>query len=98
WCAMLPGSGVRIRPSPTIANIYSKGAVEFTSSATVGRVRAEGDLRVTGCSPSWTSATYGGSFANNPGCSRSAARSTQAVELTPVPPVEVDLGWFDANA
>src|SRR5690606_13058924 len=65
WCSIAPGFGVRTRPSPTIANIYSKGAVEFNSPASVGRVEAEGDLRMVGCSPTWNSATYGGSFMNN---------------------------------
>lgn len=98
WCSMPPGFGVRTRPTPTIANIYSKGAVEFNSSASVGRVQAEGNLVMVGCSPSWSSATYGGSFTNNPSCSRSAARSNQPVQLTPVPPVEVEPEVFDANA
>ena len=98
WCSMPPGFGVRTWPTPTIANIYSKGAVEFNSSASVGRVQAEGNLLMVGCSPSWLSATYGGSFTNNPSCSRSAARSNQPVQLTPVPPVEVEPEVFDANA
>lgn len=98
WCSMAPGFGVRTRPTPTIANIYSKGAVEFNSTASVGRVQAEGNLVMVGCSPSWTSATYGGSFTNNPRCSRSASRSTQPVPLDPVPPVEVEPQVFDANA
>lgn len=98
WCDMAPTFGVRIRPSPTIANIYSKGAVEFASTATVGRVQAEGNLVVAGCSPTWTSATYGGSFTNNPSCTRAASRSTQPVMLDPVPPVEVEPEVFDANS
>lgn len=98
WCSMEPGFGVRTHPSPTIANIYSKGAVEFNSTASVGRVQAEGNLVMVGCSPSWTSATYGGTFTNNPRCSRSASRSTQPVSLDPVLPVEVEPQVFDANA
>lgn len=98
WCSMPPSFGVRTHPSPTIANIYSKGHVEFNSTVKVGRVQAEGNLLVVGCTPTWTSATYGGSFQNNPGCSRSASRSNQPVQLTPVQPVEVEPEIFDANA
>lgn len=98
WCSLNAGFGVRTRPSPSIANIYSRGAVEFNSTANVGRVQAEGNLVMVGCSPHWTSATYGGSFTNNPSCSRSATSSNQPVLLDPVPPVEVAPQMFDANA
>ncbi|GGJ00242.1 hypothetical protein GCM10009083_16280 [Halopseudomonas pertucinogena] len=98
WCSMAPGFGVRTRPSPTIANIYSKGAVEFNSTASVGRVQAEGDLLMVGCSPTWNSATYGGNFTNNSSCRGVATRSTAPVPLVPVPPVEVQPEVFDANA
>ncbi|SDS65021.1 hypothetical protein SAMN05216198_2433 [Halopseudomonas litoralis] len=97
WCSLNPGFGVRTQPSPTIANIYSKGAVEFNSTATVGRVQAEGNLVIKGCTPTWTSARYGGSFTNNPSCRRSASKSDQPVVLDPVPPVEVEPEVFDAN-
>ncbi|MEH6389020.1 MAG: hypothetical protein V7772_14230 [Pseudomonas profundi] len=97
-CAITPTFGVRTRPSPRLANIYSRNHVEFNSSVSVGRVQAEGDLIIEGCSPDWTTATYGGSFANNPACSRSATRITQPMLLDPVPAVEVGPEVFDANA
>lgn len=96
-CELNSTFGVRTNPNPTIGNIYTKGNVEFNSSVTVGDIRAEGDLRVMGCTPNWSSATYGGSFTNNPKCSRSAQASSQPVVLEPVRPVEVAVEVFDAN-
>ncbi|WP_150303182.1 hypothetical protein [Pseudomonas saliphila] len=96
-CSISPSFGVRTHPSPRIGNIYSKNHVEFNSSVNVGRVQAEGNLLINGCSPEWSSATYGGSFGNNPSCSRSATRSAQPVLLDPVLPVEVEPEVFDAN-
>lgn len=98
WCSLAPTFGVQTGPTPTIANIYSRNTVEFNSSVQVGRVQAEGNLVVVGCTPNWNSATYGGTFTDNPSCSRSATRSTQPVLLDPVPPVEVEPEVFDANA
>ena len=96
-CSTPPSFGVRTRPSPRIANIFSKNHVEFNSSVSVGRVQAEGNLLIVGCSPEWSTATYGGSFTNDPACRRSATRTTQPVLLDPVPPVEVEPEIFDAN-
>lgn len=97
-CTINPGFGVRTSPSPRIENITSKNHVEFNSSVRAGRVRAEGNLLINGCTPEWTSATFGGTFTNNPACSRTATRSVQPVLLDPVPPVEVEPEVFDANS
>ncbi|MFC3606583.1 hypothetical protein [Stutzerimonas tarimensis] len=96
-CTISPTSGVKTNPTPTIDNIYSKGNVEINSSVNAGHIQAEGDLRIVGCAPNWSSAVYGGSFFDNPNCSRSATRSSQPVVLVPVPPVEVEAEVFDAN-
>lgn len=93
--------GVRTSPTPTIDNIYSRNAVHLHSSVNVtGRVSAEGNLRIdTGCSPNWGSAVYGGNFANNNSCSKSATKSNGpwTVPVAPVSAVQIQHEIFDAN-
>ncbi len=98
WCTAAQGLGVKTNPEPTIGNIYSKANVELNSSVSIGNIRAENDLKISGCTPNWLSATYGGTFTDNQSCSRTATKSTQAVLLDPVPPVAVEAEKFDANA
>ncbi len=96
---LTPEAGVRTAPTPTISSIHSRNEVHFNSSVTVGSISAEGNLRVTGCTPNWTSAIYGGSFTNNTSCSRTAT-AFGGPWVFPVPPVdtvEMTPEPFDAN-
>lgn len=92
--------GVRTSPEPTINNIYSRNAVHLHSSVNViERVSAEGSLRITGCTPNWGSAMYGGDFTNNNSCSRTATKfnGPWVFPVTPVSAVQIQHEIFDAN-
>lgn len=92
--------GVRTSPKPTIDNIYSRNAVHLYNSVNVtGQVSAEGNLRITECTPNWGSAMYGGDFTNNNSCSRTATKfnGPWVFPVTPVSAVQIQHEIFDAN-
>lgn len=91
--------GVRTGPTPTINDIYSRNSVHFNSSFTARRVSAEGDLRITGCSPTWQNAIFGGVFTNNNSCSRTATQyaGPWSFPVSAVSPIVLEHEVFDAN-
>lgn len=93
------GFGVKTNPTPNINSIFSRNKVHLNSSATVDKVSAEGDLIITGCSPKWNSAIFGGAFSNNSACPQNANfyNGPWAFPVPAVTPLELDKEVFDVN-
>lgn len=92
--------GVKTNPTPTIESIFSRNIVHLNSSANVDKISAEGALIITGCSPRWNSAIFGGAFSNNSSCPQNATfyNGPWAFPVPAVTPLALDKEVFDVNA